>query len=258
MMERPLHTAGLSVTNNPQFPVGGGTKVAVLGLISNDKAVTVRPAGRRPLDWQLFGQFGDIGAGGEATAHPFDMAVCSRTDISSMSACGSRRRRLGMQRSIVTKIMILGIRVRDLFLLRPLTETHQIDWENSPQILTLQLTCAIGNALLHIQNAELALQLCAYRHLPHGALHSDTIPPEWGDMNRSKLTIGQLIREIRLKYEVHPQFEKELLVFLDNRNLPIHKLHTVPGYSFKTNEGRRAGIHFAKRWEIKRCMSLLC
>src|SRR5436309_10310290 len=45
-------------------------------------------------------------------------------------------------------------------------------------------------------------------------------------VRKDKRTLGQLVSEIRQKMQVHKEFEGLLLVFVEQRNLFVHQLHS--------------------------------
>jgi hypothetical protein len=45
----------------------------------------------------------------------------------------------------------------------------------------------------------------------------------------SKATLGQLLKALRKRVDLHPTFDEKLDRFLQNRNVIAHRLHDVPG-----------------------------
>ncbi|WP_236425594.1 hypothetical protein [Pseudomonas syringae] len=55
----------------------------------------------------------------------------------------------------------------------------------------------------------------------------------------SKATLGQLLKALRKRVDLHPTFDDKLDRFLQHRNVIAHRLHDVPGgFDLHTYEGR--------------------
>lgn len=55
----------------------------------------------------------------------------------------------------------------------------------------------------------------------------------------SKATLGQLLKALRKRVDLHPTFDDQLDRFLQNRNVISHRLHDVPGgLDLHSDEGR--------------------
>ena len=55
----------------------------------------------------------------------------------------------------------------------------------------------------------------------------------------SKATLGQLLKGLRQRVDLHPTFDDKLDRFLKHRNVIAHRLHDVPGgYDLHSDEGR--------------------
>lgn len=55
----------------------------------------------------------------------------------------------------------------------------------------------------------------------------------------SKATLGQLLKTLRKRVDLHPSFNDALDRFLQNRNVIAHRLHDVPGgFDLHSDEGR--------------------
>jgi len=55
----------------------------------------------------------------------------------------------------------------------------------------------------------------------------------------SKATLGQLLRKLRTRVDLHPTFDDTLDRFLQHRNIIAHRLHDVPGgFDLHSDEGR--------------------
>ncbi|MEZ1440095.1 hypothetical protein QVM41_27960 [Pseudomonas shirazica] len=55
----------------------------------------------------------------------------------------------------------------------------------------------------------------------------------------SKATLGQLLKALRERVELHPTFDDTLHRFLQHRNIIAHRLHDVPGgFDLHSDEGR--------------------
>lgn len=55
----------------------------------------------------------------------------------------------------------------------------------------------------------------------------------------SKATLGQLLKTLRKRVDLHPTFDEKLDRFLQYRNVIAHRLHDVPGgYDLHSDEGR--------------------
>lgn len=56
----------------------------------------------------------------------------------------------------------------------------------------------------------------------------------------SKQTLGQLLKSLRSRVDLHPAFDDKLDSFLQHRNIIAHRLHDVPGgYDLQSDEGRK-------------------
>jgi len=56
-------------------------------------------------------------------------------------------------------------------------------------------------------------------------------------VRKDKRTLGQLVSEIRQKMQVHKEFEGLLLVFVEQRNLFVHQLHSQKWFNLGSTEG---------------------
>lgn len=55
----------------------------------------------------------------------------------------------------------------------------------------------------------------------------------------SKATLGQLLKALRQRVDLHPTFDDQLDRFLQNRNVIAHRLHDMPGgFDMHSDEGR--------------------
>ena len=55
----------------------------------------------------------------------------------------------------------------------------------------------------------------------------------------SKATLGQLLKALRTRVDLHPSFDDTLHRFLQHRNIIAHRLHDVPGgFDLHSDEGR--------------------
>lgn len=55
----------------------------------------------------------------------------------------------------------------------------------------------------------------------------------------SKATLGQLLKALRQRVDLHPTFDEQLDRFLQYRNVIAHRLHDVPGgFDLHSDEGR--------------------
>ncbi len=58
-------------------------------------------------------------------------------------------------------------------------------------------------------------------------------------------TLGQLLKALRQRYDLHPTFDGQLARFLDSRNTIAHRLHDVPGgLDLHSDEGRMRLLSF--------------
>lgn len=56
----------------------------------------------------------------------------------------------------------------------------------------------------------------------------------------SKQTLGQLLKSLRSRVDLHPTFDDKLDSFIQHRNIIAHRLHDVPGgYDLHSDEGRK-------------------
>jgi hypothetical protein len=56
----------------------------------------------------------------------------------------------------------------------------------------------------------------------------------------SKKTLGQMLKSLRSRVDLHPTFDDKLASFLQHRNIIAHRLHDVPGgYDLHSDEGRK-------------------
>jgi hypothetical protein len=105
-----------------------------------------------------------------------------------------------------------------------------LDYSTNPELGDLQKIVieTAGETLYKIQVAELSIQncvICVFNKVE--SLFDNLFSQE--EKVRKK-TLGQLIREIKIKPDIHPDFESILSFFLENRNIFIHKIFSDPNY----------------------------
>ena len=61
-------------------------------------------------------------------------------------------------------------------------------------------------------------------------------------------TLGRLLKQLRERVELSPEFDVLLTQFLSDRNTFIHRILEVPGFDLSTREGRNAATAFLSRF----------
>jgi hypothetical protein len=102
----------------------------------------------------------------------------------------------------------------------------------------------MGFALLITQTTEKLISTCLAYALPESG--SVTLESLEKDNNRKK-TLGQFIVELRKRVDIDDQFDKVLSEFLDKRNVLIHRIDDVPGWSLHNEEGLKVARLFVDR-----------
>lgn len=113
----------------------------------------------------------------------------------------------------------------------------------------------IGETLLCLQSAEACVSFClTWIFPPENVVTFD----ELCDLNKkeTKATLGRMLKELRERGHVHPEFEKLLARFVKNRNLFIHKIFCEPDYIINSSENIKRGHKFLEQfrheiWEVE-------
>lgn len=97
---------------------------------------------------------------------------------------------------------------------------------------TLGLAVIAGQGVEHLMSTCLTFPL-------HGEPLQTKEQVETLLARHSKATLGQMLKMLRQKVDLHPTFDEQLDRFLQNRNIIAHRLHDVPGgLDLHSDEGR--------------------
>jgi hypothetical protein len=96
----------------------------------------------------------------------------------------------------------------------------------------------IGMTLLRIQSVEKTIQLCVTYVFPKTPIHKLSISAlcERTEYLRTK-TVGYLLKELRTRVGIDDTFEDVLKKFLKMRNMFIHNVYEITGWSLDSDDG---------------------
>lgn len=107
---------------------------------------------------------------------------------------------------------------------------------------TLGLAVIVGQGVEHLMSTCLTFPL-------HGEPLQTKEQMEGLLAKHSKATLGQMLKTVRQKVDLHPTFDEQLDRFLQNRNIIAHRLHDVPGgLDLHSDEGRARLKAFLTRY----------
>ena len=101
----------------------------------------------------------------------------------------------------------------------------------------------IGVALVHVQVLESLMRFCTTYVIQEG----DFIDFEGItrlNKKEKKKTLGYFIGRVKERSEVHPQLLELLESFLENRNMLVHNMDSIPNWDLNTTEGTNAAKLF--------------
>jgi hypothetical protein len=105
----------------------------------------------------------------------------------------------------------------------------------------------VGTILLLLQTVERVLALVMSFVFQKPNMTPQKLFEE--DRKNSKRTAGQLLTELRKRVDVHPSFDKTLMLYLEGRNTFVHNLGDIPGWNLSSAEGRRVAMRFLMHLE---------
>jgi hypothetical protein len=102
----------------------------------------------------------------------------------------------------------------------------------------------MGLALIFLQATEQLIRRClTYVFPPGGVVTLEMLE----QTEKRKHTLGQFLCELRKRVDIDDQFDGVLDEFLENRNILIHRLDDVPGWSLDNDDGLKIARHFVDR-----------
>lgn len=101
----------------------------------------------------------------------------------------------------------------------------------------------IGAALVYAQSLESLMKLCTTYVLQEG----DSI--DFEGLTRlkkkeKKKTLGYFIGRVKERSDVHPNLLQLIESFLENRNMLVHNIDSIPNWDLSTNEGTEVAKQF--------------
>jgi len=96
----------------------------------------------------------------------------------------------------------------------------------------------IGTALIGIQMVEHLLDLVIHTVFRGESMFSARELERLGKLERHE-TLGNLIKQLRTKVDVHPELDLYLDRFLEDRNHFVHGLIEIPNFNVSEGEGRQ-------------------
>lgn len=101
----------------------------------------------------------------------------------------------------------------------------------------------IGAALVQIQFLESLMKFCTTYVIQNGeSIDFEGITKL--EKQEKKKTLGYFIGQVKSRAEVHPNLLELLESFLDNRNLLVHNVDSIPSWDLETVEGTKAAKIF--------------
>jgi hypothetical protein len=102
----------------------------------------------------------------------------------------------------------------------------------------------MGLALLFLQTTEQLIRGCLTYVFPSGGILTLEMLER---IENRKHTLGQFLVELRKRIDVDDQFDSILAEFLDKRNILIHRIGDVPGWSLDNDHGLKIARQFVDR-----------
>jgi hypothetical protein len=100
----------------------------------------------------------------------------------------------------------------------------------------------VGSSLLLLQTVEHILALVMSFVFQKPNLTPQKLFEE--SQKNSKRTAGYLLTELHKRVDVHPGFDKTLILYLESRNTFVHRLGDIPGWDLGSPTGRRVAMTF--------------
>jgi hypothetical protein len=105
---------------------------------------------------------------------------------------------------------------------------------------------AIGTGLIGIQMVEHLLDLLLHLVFGNQRTVSAQELEKLGKLERHE-TLGNLLKQLRIKVEVHPDLEHYLQEFLEHRNRFVHGLIEIPNFNLSEGEGQLSCLHTCRK-----------
>jgi hypothetical protein len=108
----------------------------------------------------------------------------------------------------------------------------------------------VGAALIFMQSVEGLIRLCMTLVLQKdGPLTLEKL--ERQTAAELKRTLGYFLGELRKRAALEEGFDKLLQTFLEERNLLVHDVDSIPGWNLQTSEGCKTGREFVDAFILK-------